>query len=69
MLAIHLDSESERRLERLARKTGHTKTFHAREAILEHLDDIEDYHLGVAALQNPGRLYSREDVKRELGLY
>jgi RHH-type rel operon transcriptional repressor/antitoxin RelB len=42
MLAIRLDPEIESRLERLARKTGRTKTFYAREAILEHLDDLED---------------------------
>jgi RHH-type rel operon transcriptional repressor/antitoxin RelB len=41
MLAIRLPSDIEDRLEALARRTGHTKTFFAREAILEHLDDLE----------------------------
>ncbi len=45
MLAIRLPAEIERRLEDLARKTGRTKTYYAREAILEHLDDLEDIHL------------------------
>ena len=35
MLAIRLDPEIEKRLEALAKKTGRTKTFYAREAILE----------------------------------
>jgi RHH-type rel operon transcriptional repressor/antitoxin RelB len=35
MLVIRLDTDTENRLERLAKKTGRTKTFYAREAILE----------------------------------
>jgi RHH-type rel operon transcriptional repressor/antitoxin RelB len=45
MLAIRLPQEIEARLEALAAKTGRTKTFYAREAILEHLDDLEDIYL------------------------
>jgi len=68
MLAIRLDPEIEERLENLAKKTGRTKTYYAREAILEHLEDMEDYDLAIETLQKPGRIYSREEVKRELGL-
>lgn len=42
MLALRLPTEVERRLSALANATGRTKSFHAREAILEHLDDLED---------------------------
>jgi RHH-type rel operon transcriptional repressor/antitoxin RelB len=35
----------EARLEALAQATGRTKTFDAREAILEYLDDLEDLYL------------------------
>ena len=45
MLAIRLPGEIENRLETLAQATGRTKTFYAREAILEHLDDLEDLYL------------------------
>lgn len=68
MLAIRLDQEVESRLERLAKKTGRTKTYYAREAILEHLEDMEDYYLAVEAIQNPGKIYTSEEAKRELGL-
>ena len=68
MLAIRLAPQIEQRLERLAKKTGRTKTYYAREAILEHLEDLEDYYMPVEALQNPGRIYSAEEAKRELGL-
>ena len=68
MLAIRLDQEVESRLEQLAKKTGRTKTYYAREAILEHLEDMEDYYLAVEVLQNPGKIYSADEAKRELGL-
>ena len=42
MLAIRLPQSIEKRLTRLARRTGRTKTFYAREAILQHLEDLED---------------------------
>jgi RHH-type rel operon transcriptional repressor/antitoxin RelB len=45
MLAIRLPAEVETRLEVLAKATGRTKTFYAREAILEYLDDLEDLYL------------------------
>ncbi|WP_269688974.1 TraY domain-containing protein [Klebsiella pneumoniae] len=40
MLAIRLSDEIESRLDSLAKQTGRTKTFYAREAILAHLEDL-----------------------------
>jgi RHH-type rel operon transcriptional repressor/antitoxin RelB len=51
MLAIRLPAEIEARLEALAKATGRTKTFYVREAILEHLDDIEDIYLAQRELE------------------
>ena len=68
MLAIRLDSDTEKRLDRLAKKTGRTKTFYAREAILEHLEDLEDIYLAAERLQRPAKTHSAQEVKRELGL-
>jgi RHH-type rel operon transcriptional repressor/antitoxin RelB len=45
VLAIRLPQDRETRLEALAKATGRSKTFYAREAILEHLDDLEDVYL------------------------
>ena len=45
MLAIRLPADIESRLDALAKATGRTKTFYAREAILEYLDDLEDIYL------------------------
>jgi RHH-type transcriptional regulator, rel operon repressor / antitoxin RelB len=50
MLAIRLPPEIEKRLERLAKKTGRTKTFYAREAILNHLENLEDAEIAEKAL-------------------
>ncbi len=51
MLAIRLPRSIEKRLERLARRTGRTKTYYAREAILEYLDDRENLYLAEDALE------------------
>lgn len=45
MLAIRLPAEIEARLESLAKSTGRTKSFYVREALLEHLADLEDLYL------------------------
>ncbi len=45
MLAIRLPADVEARLDALAKATGRTKTFYAREAILRHIDDLEDIYL------------------------
>ncbi|MGH3494863.1 MAG: type II toxin-antitoxin system RelB family antitoxin [Sciscionella sp.] len=41
-LSIRLTPEDEARLEQLARRTGRSKTFYVREAIHEHLDEMEE---------------------------
>ena len=51
MLAIRLPQSIERRLEKLARRTGRTKTFYVREAVLQYLEDLEDRYLAERALE------------------
>ena len=72
MLAIRLPIDIEERLDRLAKATGRTKTFYAREAILEHLDELEDLYLAEQRLienrAGRSRTYTLEEVERELGL-
>ena len=50
MLAIRLPEKIEKRLARLAKRTGRTKTYYAREAILKHLEDLEDIYFAEKAL-------------------
>lgn len=45
MLALRLPKDIEERLDALAKRTGRSKSFYAREAILEHLDDLEDLYV------------------------
>ena len=72
MLAIRLPADIEERLELLARRTGRTKTFHAREAILRHLEDLEDVYLAEQRLvelrAGRSRTFTLDEVARELGL-
>ena len=72
MLAIRLPAEVERRLDALAKATGRTKTFYAREAILEHLDDLEDLYLAeqllIDARAGKTEAVPLEDVMKRYGL-
>ena len=67
MLAIRLPENIETRLGQLAQETGLTKTALVREAILEHIDDLEDYFLAEARARKNRNTISLEDVERELG--
>lgn len=51
MLAVRLPQSIEKRLERLARHGGRTKTYYVREAILEHLEELEDLYLAESAFK------------------
>ena len=72
MLAIRLPADIEHRLEALAEATGRTKTFYAREAIVEHMDDLEDIYLAERRLEDlragRSRAFTLEEVERDLGL-
>ena len=65
MLALRLPPEIEKRLDALAKKTGRSKSFYAREAILRHLEDIEDYHLAQRRLASGGVNITLDDFERE----
>lgn len=68
MLAIRLPEDIEKRLDALAKATGRTKSFYARQAILEHLDDLEDYHEAEKELAKiragRGKTVSLEDMMK-----
>lgn len=51
MLALRLPEDIERRLDGPARKTGRTKSYYAREAIIEHIEDLEDAYLAEERLR------------------
>ena len=68
MLSVRLDSETERRLAELARRTGRTKSYYARELIEGNLEDLEDRYLAEARLEKRRPPLTSRQVRRELGL-
>lgn len=68
MLAIRLPDNIEERLNALAGETGRTKTALAREAILEYIDDLEDYYLAESRARLNRKSIPLSEVERELGL-
>jgi RHH-type rel operon transcriptional repressor/antitoxin RelB len=72
MLAIRLPEEIEARLNSLAKRTGRSKTFYAREAILQHLENLEDLYLAEQVVRRiqSGKEHTStlEEVEERLGL-
>ncbi len=68
MLGIRLEPALERRLDRLAKKTGRSKSYYAREAIRQYLEDREDYLLGLSVLERDEPTISLDELERRLGL-
>ena len=72
MIAVRLPEEIEIRLDRLAQLTGRTKTYYVREAIEDHLDDLEEAYIAEKVLEKvrsgKEKLISLEDVVKQYGL-
>lgn len=72
MLAIRLPDSIEKRLARLAKRTGRTKTFYAREAILKHIEDLEDIYDAERAWERiqsgKDKPIPLEDVMKQYGM-
>ena len=70
MLSLRLPADIESRLEFLARQTGRTKSYYAREAILEKIEDLEDAYLGEQVLERIRKgeemVLSAEEMWRDL---
>jgi RHH-type transcriptional regulator, rel operon repressor / antitoxin RelB len=70
-MGLRLPVEIIARLDNLAKQTGRSKTYYAREAILQHLDDLEDLYLAEMRLEDirvgKSMTSSLEEVEKELG--
>lgn len=70
--SIRLDPVTEQRLNYLTTATGRTKAFYLRELVERGLEDLEDYYLAENTMQRvrqgQERIYSLDEVERELGL-
>ena len=71
-VSLRLPENLSKRLTKLAKRTGRTKTFYMIEAIREHLDELEDLYLAeqrlIALHEGRSRTYSLEEVVRDLDL-
>ncbi len=71
-IGIRIPKSIGKRLDDLAKKTGRTKTYYIREAILEHLDDLEDIYLAEQVLERVRKgeesVSNIDEVERRLGL-
>jgi len=69
---IRFETETFDRLQTLAAATGRTVTYYVREAVEEHLDDLEDIYIAEKRLADlkagRSRTHTLEEVSRELGL-
>ena len=63
MLAVRLPSNIEKRLEKPAHRTGRSKTFYAREAILRYLDELEDIGVAVDRLEKPAKRWTLQQME------
>lgn len=68
MLSIRLPKDVEERLQRLAEKTGRSKSYFARQAIIEFIEDREDYLIALARLERKDPTVPIEELERRLGL-
>ena len=68
MLSIRLDPSIERRLNELARRTGRTKSYYARELIESNIEDLEDRYLAEARLEKRRAPLTSRRVRKHLGL-
>jgi RHH-type rel operon transcriptional repressor/antitoxin RelB len=68
MLTLRLHPRMEKRLNRLSKRTGRPKSFYARKAIEEFLDEQEDYLIAISRLEENLPSIPMAEVVKRLGL-
>lgn len=56
------------RISKLARETHRTKTYFILECILDHIEDVEDYHEAIEAYNDKDGYITLEDSRKELNV-
>jgi RHH-type transcriptional regulator, rel operon repressor / antitoxin RelB len=71
-ISIRISDDLSRRLQKLAKRTGRTKTFYVVKAVQQHLEDLEDIYTAEQRLidlrEGRSLTYTLDEVERELGL-
>lgn len=65
MIAVRLPEDIERRLAELAARTGRTKTFYVREALLNYLDEMEARYIAIDRLEHPTRRRTLDELEQD----
>ncbi|MCL5261442.1 MAG: DUF6290 family protein [Gammaproteobacteria bacterium] len=68
-LSIRLPKEIDKRLNHLAHETGRTKTYYVREAIVEHIEQLEDIYLALNRLEKPSKRWTLEELEKNLASF
>ena len=66
MLAVSISHDIENHLQQLAHRTGRTKTYYAREALLRFIEDMENEYLALSRIETPTKRWSLDEL--ELGI-
>ncbi len=70
--SIRLDAELDARLERIARRTGRSKSFYVKQALEQQIEDIEDLYLARSVAKRVAdgreRLIPLDELEREFGV-
>ena len=70
--SIRLDPLIEKRLDHLAASTGRSKAYYLRELVTNGLEDLEDFYLAAATMEQVRKgqeeVMSLDEVERQLGL-
>jgi RHH-type transcriptional regulator, rel operon repressor / antitoxin RelB len=65
-VSVKLPEKIEKRLDHLAHETGRTKTYYIREAVIEHIEELEDIYLAERRLEKPAKKWRLEDLENNL---
>lgn len=70
LLAVRISQDLESRLNKLTKLTGRSKSFYVKEALLEHIEDLEDYYLAEKIMKSYDRKKNKtlEELMKEYGM-
>lgn len=68
ILPIRIPAELNERLSILAKETSRPKSFYVREALLIHLEEVEDMYYSLQRLQTHGKWLTTEELEKTLVL-
>lgn len=67
-LGVRLDNVLDSRLQELCKQTGRSKSYYAKKALTEFLNNREDYLLGLAVLERNEDTLSLDELEKYLEL-